>query len=204
MIESYAKNNESSLRYAPSIASRELKFDISHIFEASKSVPLNLSSLAYNLQIKLYYVPMDYELASYIDVNYEECSIYINSNHTLNRQRFSAAHAIGHYVFDRKKLLKHGGCNDTRDYQTSSNHSYYNPDISKTDESRANGVAVMMLMPEEILLNLYKMYPENITGIADILGVSEKALTIRLEKVTKRNGLEMPHNIKSSMYPSIR
>jgi len=104
-----------------------------------------------------------------------EVNIYVKSSDTLERQRFTIAHELGHYVCghlrENKKMFRDGNKEYSRD----------NYDL---EEYEANNYAAKLLMPEDKVNFLIEQ--ENITDIikmAQIFKVSLKAMIIRLKNL---------------------
>lgn len=153
---------------------------------AMESVPVNLPSLARQLDATLHSARLKTGARCYIEPYRDGFRIVVNSADTPNRQRFTAAHAIGHLVFDRAKIAGLG-CNDDTDYRNSPDLPHFNPAVDARREKRATDFAVTLLMPEKKVLQLYRLAPDNVPGIASFLGVSEAALQMRVEFLLKRN-----------------
>ena len=126
--------------------------------------------------------------------------IVYNDLHYSQRQRFTIAHELGHYVLHRDILGD--GTNDTKMYRTNPNSSHYNPNISTRHEQEANEFASRILMPQKFIDKLLGerkvklsdvittnrkdrrdrkiINPDIIEYMADKLWVSEPALIVRL------------------------
>ncbi|MFJ6025315.1 ImmA/IrrE family metallo-endopeptidase [Brevundimonas sp. NPDC092305] len=108
------------------------------------------------------------------DGNYR---IVVNANHHPNRQRFTAAHELGHYIYHRDLLGQ--GVGDTRAYRAEGT-GMPNPAIRPMHERQANSFAANLLMP---MNSIYGEIGRGITDtkmLADRFGVSEMAMKIRL------------------------
>lgn len=104
--------------------------------------------------------------------------VVINSTHPEVRQRFTAAHELGHYIYHRDLLG--AGVGDTRAYRAAGTH-LPNSAIRPAHERQANSFAANLLMPREniALLRLRDNVVEPAT-LAQRLGVSLHAMCIRL------------------------
>lgn len=100
--------------------------------------------------------------------------IYYDSNMHPNRERFTIAHELGHYVkghLKDKPLFR----------DPSKNFSLNNYDIYEVE---ANNFAANLLMPKEkIDFLLYDMGISSISEMAKLLKVSEAAMTYRLQNL---------------------
>lgn len=103
-------------------------------------------------------------------------TIVVNSSHHPNRQRFTVAHELGHYIYHRDLLQ--GGVGDTVAYRSEGSDTP-NELIGPHQETEANRFASNILMPSHLIsaLQARGLDPK---GIAKALGVSESALRIRL------------------------
>jgi Zn-dependent peptidase ImmA (M78 family) len=107
----------------------------------------------------------------------ERAVIVVNSMHHANRQRFSLAHELGHYVLHRQKEPE----------------VFHRDEVSALGTSRleieANTFAAELLMPEEDIRDwaesddLDLLDDQAITEKAGELGVSVQALSIRLDRL---------------------
>lgn len=96
-------------------------------------------------------------------------NIYVNEYQSVNRQRFTIAHEIGHYILHRDYVVEQ------------KINVFYRKDFdnfSDTIEQQANLFAASILMPEKVIKNLLQTY--TIDDISNILKVSRQAVNIRL------------------------
>jgi Zn-dependent peptidase ImmA (M78 family) len=70
--------------------------------------------------------------------------IVVNARHHVNRQRFTVAHEIGHFIFHRDRL--HAGTSDTLAYRTDQ-RIFPNSLIGPEQERQANNFAANLLIP---------------------------------------------------------
>lgn len=109
--------------------------------------------------------------------------IGINNSHHPNRQRFTIAHELGHFVLhsDESKVFIDNTPVFFRDEQASQG-------VSQT-EIDANNFAAELLMPEDFIKEQLKKHPIDafddfaIRRLAAQMHVSVQALTIRLAKL---------------------
>lgn len=95
----------------------------------------------------------------------------INESHHINRQRFTLAHELGHFV------LEHGEkCDDSKTLYRQNGH---------TDpvEIEANNFAAELLMPKTAVNVLIKDKGCGISELADWFQVSEQAMYFRLKNL---------------------
>lgn len=97
--------------------------------------------------------------------------ITVNSLHHPNRQRFTIAHELGHYIqhsrtidlFEDKVFFRNGDMN--------------------TQETEANRFAAEILMPEQAFRDFIKNCSTQISDIADKFGVSSMAVRVRAKQL---------------------
>lgn len=101
-------------------------------------------------------------------------TIYINSENSITRRRFTLAHELGHLFLHNGKKLRIDNLN-------------YSGDDSKTisEETEANYFAASLLMPKDDLLDkIDEGY--TIQEIAEYFGVSEAAVRNRIKWIKKK------------------
>lgn len=100
-------------------------------------------------------------------------SIWINSSDHANRQRFTHAHELAHFIL-HKDLIENGIVDDTM--YRSSLSSYY--------EVQANKMAADILMPIR-LVKIWRQRQPNVGTLAEVFKVSQEAMRIRLESIDR-------------------
>lgn len=101
--------------------------------------------------------------------------IYVNPNDSLERQRFTIAHELGHYV------CGHLNNNNIMFRDSTKQYSKYNYDLK---EYEANKFAAEFLMPKEkIDFLIYSAKQTTIEELAYSLIVSPTAMRIRLQNL---------------------
>ena len=161
---------------------KNIKTHVSSLLEDNKikNVPVDLEKIATSLGLTIEYQPLDGEISGCLIRNENGgATIGINSLEHPNRQRFTLAHEIGHYI-----LHKEESTFIDRKFYRSSNSK----DGKRAEEIEANDFAGQLLMPEEFLIKdieeLQKSQDaENgnaIEGLAKKYKVSKQALMFRL------------------------
>lgn len=143
--------------------------------------PIDIEKLAKELEIKIIREDFEDNIAGLLYCKKGKKYIGLNSNHHLNRQRFTVAHEIGHYVLHHPK-------DDDIILDTKASIFYRTKDISREQkkEIEANRFAATILMPEELLKNYMKDEHININDdialwkFSNNIKVSEQTLTYRL------------------------
>ena len=103
--------------------------------------------------------------------------VTINSNHAITRQRFTAAHELGHFIYHRDLLGK--GTGDTRAYRAERT-PFANELIRPRHERQANNFAANLLMPREAISRLSEAGCVSLDQLAEHFSVSREAMRIRL------------------------
>jgi hypothetical protein len=106
-----------------------------------------------------------------------EWEIVVNSTHALNRQRFTVAHEIGHFIFHRDRLAN--GVSDTLAYRADA-VEMPNPNIGWEQERQANNFAANLLIPPAFLRAAKAMGISDDEELANHFQVSRAAMRIRL------------------------
>jgi Zn-dependent peptidase ImmA (M78 family) len=99
-----------------------------------------------------------------------EFIIFVNSDEAYVRQRFTAAHEIGHFVLHRDKIGQ----------RVEDNYLLRSDGLSNATESQANKFAADLLMPYPLIDSLVREGVTGIDALAIRLQVSQIALAIRL------------------------
>lgn len=134
-------------------------------------VPIDPIHIAQSLGIEVFTADLDPGIAGLlIKRQGQDAAIYLNSRDSQNRQRFTAAHELGHYV------RRSTGSDDAWDYVDRRDElSSLGTD---PEERYANAFAAQLLMPEHDVRSMAKrMTP---TAMALKFGVSLEALKNRL------------------------
>lgn len=120
---------------------------------------------------------IDDELCGYIEKDENgKVTIRYNPHHHENRQRFTIAHELGHYILGH---LNDSNTKEFRDFANNFKSSTYNP-----KEVAANKFAARILMPEDKLdFLIYKKGVTSIKELAKIMKVSEAAMLYRLKNL---------------------
>lgn len=135
-------------------------------------LPVDILSIVKAIGLEAYNLN-DREIAEGVSGRFETVngipSLFVNTQESLERQRFTLAHELGHYC------LAHGNAfRDTRESMYS-----YDP-----KEHAANVFAADILMPEKHVKHLiFNRGIANISQLADMFLVSYTAMKIRLESL---------------------
>jgi len=96
-------------------------------------------------------------------------SILVNTFHALTRKRFTVAHEIGHFIMHRNDIAS--GIEDD---------VFYRSPLGGRRETEANRIAADILMPFGLIQQLQRSGVSKIEDLAEALGVSTQAMSIRL------------------------
>jgi Zn-dependent peptidase ImmA (M78 family) len=138
------------------------------------STPVPIDQIIRDIGLPLSFEPMADNISGYIERQNGGYRIVVNANHATTRQRFTAAHELGHYIYHRDLLGE--GVGDNRAYRTDGTDRP-NPNIRPIHERQANSFAANVLMPRHRLTDVTG---EATAALAARFGVSQEAMRIRL------------------------
>lgn len=145
--------------------------------------PVDVFEIIRQAGLKLEFQPVENDLSGWVEKEGPgEYSIGVNARHSPARQRFTAAHELGHLIYHRDLIGR--GVDDNRLYRSERGGKFYNTNITSSHETQANRFAANLLMPQHLIDRLYKSaepgQKPTPKDYADFLGVSEDAMRIRL------------------------
>lgn len=105
--------------------------------------------------------------------DFRKRKLYVNAGDHINRQTFTIAHELGHWVLHRDFFLAHPDKYPVLP-------RFQNPDSSNPYEQEANCFAAQVLVPQH-LLKPVKHAPVSV--LAEVFGVSRQMMEIRLKNV---------------------
>lgn len=141
------------------------------------AAPVDLQQMAAALGLQVIADPsMPADVSGYIarsDGPHEETHrIAINARDGRQRQRFTLAHEIAHFLLHRDIL--DAGIKDDRMYRSR---------LGDALEREANTVAAQLLMPPRLVLADWRSGVRDVPALASRYGVSEPAMAIRLREL---------------------
>ena len=156
--------------------------------------PIDIFEIIQDIGIECYHRDLEDEMSGFINIKDDRAVIVINENHHQNRQRFTAAHELGHYILHRDvqetfvdKSFKTGL---SVKKATARNATFNRDSMSSkgefTFEIEANRFAAIILMPEELIeskmtqLDIDVTDDDDIKRLAIAFGVSSQAMAFRL------------------------
>lgn len=150
---------------------------IAVIAKHQEHLPVNLDGIARDLNVPVRREPLSAEISGKITRETPlsmlgETSgfvIYVNSTQHPNRQRFTLAHEIAHFILHRD-LIESGLVDDT----------LYRSALSSYYETQANRLAADILMPMTKVRAQWAKF-HSVGVLARLFGVSEAAMKIRVE-----------------------
>lgn len=133
---------------------------------------IDIDAIAWSLGARVKYRPLD-GCEARIAGNGDRAIITVDSRSSLRRRRFSAAHELGHWKYDRGRILV---CRADEIGRAGQNYP--------TRERVADSYAAQLLMPTYIFDPIARSYPkatfQTVTAIADLFDTSMTATAIRL------------------------
>ena len=153
------------------------------LLEANKVVraPISVEELARALDIDVRFSETSDDVSGALIRSADSVVIAVNSAQHENRQRFTIAHELGHFLLHRGTKL-HFDDDFRIDYRDASSS-----DATKREEIEANAFAASLLMPERILTRDWlrltpdnKRVPDAVRILALRYRVSQKAMELRL------------------------
>jgi Zn-dependent peptidase ImmA (M78 family) len=145
--------------------------------------PIDVHQVARDLGLVVIEQDLEDHISGLLVIKDSQGTIAVNKSHHLNRQRFSIAHEIGHYV-----LHAPGG-----GVFIDATPVFFRDTISQEgrslEEIAANTFAAELLMPHAQLLEILRREPLDafddgaLRRVAGMFGVSAQALTIRLTRL---------------------
>jgi Zn-dependent peptidase ImmA (M78 family) len=146
------------------------------------TAPVPLEQVANHLGIKIQRADLGDDCSGVLVRNGDRAIIGVNKEHHSNRQRFSIAHEIAHFVLHRgDTYIDKGYRVHFRDLESGSG--------TKREEMAANAFAAALLMPAGWVKDAFEQQPFDLTEddvlemLAEKFEVSTQAMTYRLMKL---------------------
>lgn len=157
--------------------------DLFHVNEAAKADHVDVEALARTLGIEVKRYAYRKDISGTLQLYGRDWVIGINDADTMNRQRFTIAHEIGHYVMHRDLVMRREGLPGVADdhrYRQPIIEGNTNPFVTADHERQATVIAIRILMGTD---KMRRLIAEGLSvfQIADRIGCSAKAVAIRLE-----------------------
>lgn len=148
-----------------------------------KKAPVPVERIIKALNIVLEYAPLDSELSGMAYIKDDVAIIGLNALHHPNRQRFSAAHELGHHVLHSDELQK--SIHVDKGIRVLARDELSAEGIDKR-EIEANTFAAELLMPEDLILQALNADgldiedDDSVEKLANKFRVSASAMRFRL------------------------
>ncbi len=146
------------------------------------TAPVPMAQVAAHLGIKIKLADLGEDCSGVLVRNGDRAVIGVNREHHPNRQRFSIAHEIGHFVLHKGDTYIDKGYHvHFRDLESGSG--------TKHEEMAANAFAAALLMPAEWVREAFYQQPFDLTEddvlemLAEKFKVSTLAMTYRLMRL---------------------
>lgn len=150
--------------------------------ETNYTIPVDVRRIISHYGIEIIEQPMEENVSGMMVVKNKRAMIGVNQAHHPNRQRFSLAHELGHYVLHRENqsIFVDASTIFFRDERAADGTDQF--------EIEANTFAAELLMPEQDLRAAVRKpldaFDERaVSKLAIHFGVSVQALTIRLTRL---------------------
>ena len=134
--------------------------------------PVNIWALAEYLGLEVQKEAMDDEMSGYLEFRGGRWVAGVNSLHHQNRQRFTLAHEIAHFLLHRQEQEKFVDELFTRRVGS-----------RDAKELQADAFAAELLVPEKSIRSKISSGITSISDLASFFGVSNQALRYRAEKL---------------------
>ena len=151
--------------------------------------PVNVVQIIRDLGIRFRSQPMRDGKSGYIEHEDGQFTITVNSSEGSQRQRFTAAHELAHYLLHRDLLVERGGLarHDDSLFGEFASNNPAQP-FRPSHEVEANKLAAQIIMPKEAVSENYVPDFDNVEVVSELFGVSEAAMAIRLRTLGLRRG----------------
>jgi Zn-dependent peptidase ImmA (M78 family) len=143
------------------------------------NLPVKIENIASDLGVKIDCLkssnPEHIGLSGLAEITDKERIIYFNRNESINRQRFTLAHEIGHHVLNHVTSENPKRRDDVGTFSSNTN---------QLEEQEANNFSAQLLMPEDgVKFLLFRKGITNIPQLASQFQVSEAAMYYRLKNM---------------------
>jgi hypothetical protein len=148
------------------------------IEEAMATERPDLEDLCRKCGIEIRPLPLRADVAGWIDCGAR--AFIVNDGTNEQRRRFTIAHQIGHWFFNRDLLLGTGGTNADMKYRTMPGIPFANPAITDAHNTTATKFAIRLLMPADVVRRL-AAHGLSMEEVAERLCVMPAAMAIRYD-----------------------
>ena len=149
--------------------------------DAQRQLPVNVEFLARALGLIVNKAHLQSNISGMMEKHKDTYILTVNASDSSNRQRFTIAHEIGHYMLHRH--LIGDGLTDDRVYRSMPDSKFFNPRIGPNEETEANKFAATLLMPYPAIKNDLLSNQYTVESMANKYGVSRSAMAIRTKSI---------------------
>jgi Zn-dependent peptidase ImmA (M78 family) len=147
--------------------------------DVTRSAPVDVAAAAQRLGVKIFAAKLAEKVSGVLvrDPSYGTASgfvIFVDEDEPAVRQRFTAAHELGHFVLHKEAV----------GHKNEDNYLLRSDGMSNRQEAEANRFAAALLMPFDLVEDAMKSGITTPKDLAKHFKVSEIAMSIRLGLVT--------------------
>lgn len=145
------------------------------IAKHSTAAPVAIYDIIDELGIRVVHLPLEEHISGWVECDQNHnYTIVVNSTKTQSRQRFTAAHELGHCIYHRDLIGI--GTGDNLSYRKT-NTPFPSSAIEITHERQASTFAANVLMPRHLLEQHHQL---SVAQLSEKFLISEEALRVRL------------------------
>ncbi len=138
--------------------------------------PLDIESVIKIIfNIKISKVDLGKSASGFLEKINDSWYIYINSQESIYRQRFTMAHELAHYILHRANYISNGPRKEDR--------VFFRDENTNTYEREANDFAAKLLLPEAEFKEAIKHGNNTILKLANYFNLSTAAIRYRAYKL---------------------
>ena len=149
--------------------------------DAQRRLPVDVEFLARSLGLIINKAHLQSDISGMMEKHKDTFNLTVNASDSSNKQRFTIAHEIGHYMLHRH--LIGDGLTDDRVYRSMPHSKFFNARIGPNEETEANKFAVTLLMPYPAIKNDLLSNQYTVESMANKYGVSRSAMAIRTKSI---------------------
>lgn len=159
------------------------KSEMSIVARHLEGAPVNLQAAFAELGIEYEEIRMEDGVSGSITRNGDKFTVAINLLESPNRQRFTAAHELAHYLLHRDLMHTDGGkMNRHMDRLYGAPEDNPASPFTRQHEVQANRLAAQIVMPAPLVRAKFATQPD-VGQLAIDFGVSKAAMDIRLKTI---------------------
>ncbi|MGR3813389.1 MAG: ImmA/IrrE family metallo-endopeptidase [Cognatishimia activa] len=164
-----------------------MQSELDIVRRAMENPPVDVAGIIRNLGITYISEPMTRGKSGFIEHENGKFTIRVNSSEAPQRRKFTAAHELAHYLLHREMLVKKGGLARHSDslFDEYAHENPYGP-FTPSHEVEANQLAAEIIMPKSAVRENYDELFDNYDVVAELFGVSQTAMKIRLKTLGLR------------------